>query len=115
MCVTVFYLLCGVERFRYAVVEYGVWGSYRGGNPTFGDIMGCVVRNLSCWSGDLHIRIDRLGRESNIVSQACLSMICGIQPDGLRRYFAVAEEKAINDGLVACRSQIVTTDAASNV
>ena len=56
---------------------------------------------LECWNGDAAFTIDRIGRGSIHVPNACLSLFGGIQPARLRSYLADAlRDGPGNDGLM---------------
>jgi putative DNA primase/helicase len=56
--------------------------------------------HLQAWSGDSSHTVDRIGRGTVYVEGCCESILGGIQPDMLKRYFGSGEVYAHDDGLI---------------
>jgi Protein of unknown function (DUF3987) len=55
---------------------------------------------LEAWNGNQSLQVDRITRGSIYVTNVCLSIFGGIQPDKLRAYIEHASHELANDGLL---------------
>lgn len=69
---------------------------------------------LAAWNGDQTYRIDRIGRDSNLIDRLAIYLIGGMQPDKLQRYVRQATQGGDgNDGLMQRFQLLVWPDAPS--